>query len=58
MATYQDDPRDYALEMVEEGRISADGMLLALLTYMSHDDVRGALDANELSPRFEEDEEE
>jgi hypothetical protein len=38
--------------------VSADTMILALLQYMSHDDVRGALDANEMSPRFDEDEEE
>jgi len=48
------DPRDYALEMVEEGLVSADTMLVCMLKYMSHDDVRGALDANELSPRFDE----
>ena len=55
---FQSDPRDYALEMVEEGMVSADQMLLAMLVYMSHDDVRGALDANELAPRFTEDEDE
>ena len=53
-AQYKTDPRDYALEMVEEGLVSADTMLLAALKYMSHDDVRGMLDANELSPRFDE----
>lgn len=55
---FQRDPRDYALQMVEQGLVSADSMLLAMLKYMSHDDVRGALDANELSPRFDESEEE
>lgn len=53
---YQDDPRSYALEMVEEGLVSADTILLAMLKYMNHDDVREALDANELSPRFEKEE--
>lgn len=52
---FRRDPRDYALQMVEDGLVSADQMLLAMLDYMSHDDVRGALDANELSPRFDED---
>lgn len=52
---FRRDPRDYALQMVEDGLVSADQMLLAMLVYMSHDDVRGALDANELSPRFDED---
>ena len=54
---FRRDPRDYALEMVEQGLVSADSMLLCCLKYMSHDDVRGALDANELSPRFDEDSE-
>lgn len=49
---FQWDPRDYALEMVDQGLMSADQMLLAALKYMSHDDVRDMLDANELSPRF------
>lgn len=53
------DPRAYALNMVESGLVSADDMLLNALLYMSHDDVRGMLDVNELSPRFfEEDDEE
>lgn len=56
--TYQSNPRDYALEMVEEGLMNPGAMLLVMLSYMSHDDVRGALDANELSPRFTEDEDE
>jgi hypothetical protein len=30
-------------------------LLTAALKYMSHDDVRDMLDANELSPRFGED---
>ena len=40
---YNDNPRDYALEMVEEGLVDADTMLLCALKYMSHDDVRGML---------------
>ena len=55
---FQNDPRDYALRMVEEGLVSADQMLLCTLKYMSHDDVRDMLDANELSPRFNEDDDE
>ena len=55
---FRKDPRDYALQMVSDGLVSADNMLLAMLLYMSHDDVRGALDANEMSPRFNETEEE
>ena len=52
---FDSDPRDYALIMVEQGAVSADYILLACLKWMSHDDVRGMLDANEISPRFEED---
>ena len=55
---FQDDPRDYALELVEDG-FDANDILLGALKYMSTDDVREMLDANELSPRFlDEDEEE
>jgi len=48
---FKKDPRSYAMELVENG-VSAKEMLIAALVYMSHDDVRGFLDANELSPRF------
>ena len=51
---FQSEPRDYALEMVEIGLVSADHLLLCALKYMSHDDVREMLDINELSPRFDE----
>ena len=49
------DNRDKAIEMVEEGRVSADHLLLCCLKYMSNDDVDGMLDANELTDRFKED---
>jgi hypothetical protein len=52
--TYETDPRDYAMELIEEGRTSADYLLKACLAFMSHDDVRDMLDSNELSPRFTE----
>jgi len=47
---WRDDPRSYAVELVDEGMVSADTMILALLNYMSHDEVRDALEANELGP--------
>ena len=53
---FQENPRDYVSDMVESGLVSADHLLLCALKYMSHDDVRGMLDANELSPRFLEEE--
>ena len=44
--------RDKALELVEEGLVSADDMLIMALKYMSTDDVEDMLDSNELSERF------
>ena len=46
--------RDKALELVEEGIVSAEYLLTACLKYMSTDDVEDMLDANELSDRFME----
>jgi len=54
---FRKDPRDFALEMVENGLVTADHLLLCALKYMSHDDVRDMLDSNELSPRFDEESE-
>ena len=47
--------RDVALELVEEGMVSAEDMLVMALKYMSNDDVEDMLDCNELSERFMED---
>jgi hypothetical protein len=44
--------KDKALEMVEEGIVSAEVMLIMALKYMSTDDVEDMLDTNELSERF------
>jgi len=46
--------RDKALELVEEGMVSAEDMLTMALKYMSTDDVEDMLDTNELSERFTE----
>ena len=54
---FEKDPRSYALEMVDDGLLDARALAHLLLMYMSMADVRDALDANELSPRFDEDEE-
>ena len=48
--------RDEALDLVENGIVSAEAMLTMALKYMSTDDVADMLDCNELSERFEEDE--
>ena len=50
---FKRDPRSYALELVEQG-FSAQYLLEACLNYMSFGDVCDMLDANELSPRFDE----
>ena len=48
--------RDIAIELVENGLVSAESMLTMALKYMSNDDVEDMLDSNELSERFFEDE--
>ena len=50
--------RDAAFALVEEGLVSAEDMMTMALKYMSQDDVEEMLDANELSERFREDDDE
>jgi hypothetical protein len=50
--------RDEALELVENGIVTAENMLTMALKYMSTDDVADMLDCNELSSRFMDDEDE
>tara|TARA_R110000772_G_scaffold110233_1_gene213743 strand:+ start:261 stop:485 length:225 start_codon:yes stop_codon:yes gene_type:complete len=50
--------RDAAFALVEEGLVSAEQMMTMALSYMSVDDVEEMLDANELSERFREDDDE
>ena len=49
--------RDEALDLVENGIVSAEAMLTMALKYMSTDDVADMLDCNELSSRFADDDE-
>lgn len=49
--------RDEALELVENGVVTAEAMLTMCLKYMSTDDVADMLDCNELSERFMDDDE-
>ena len=49
--------RDIALELVDNGMVSAEDLLTMALKYMSNDDVEDMLDCNELSERFFEDDE-
>lgn len=44
--------RNVALELVDNGIVSAEEMLIMALKYMSNDDVEDMLDSNELSERF------
>jgi hypothetical protein len=46
------DWRDEAISMVEEGRVTADHLLMCCLKYMSNDEVYDMLDCNELTERF------
>ena len=50
--------RDEALDLIENGIVSADAMLTMCLKYMSTDDVADMLDCNELSKRFSDEDEE
>ena len=49
-------PRDKAIELVEDGFITYEQLATMALKYMSTDDVADMLDCNELSDRFLEDE--
>ena len=49
------DYRDFAIELTEEMNLSEKDMLVACLKYMSQDDVKGMLEANEYPMSSEED---
>ena len=49
--------RDKAIELVEEGIVDPIQMVIMCVKYMSEDDVADMMDCNELSERFDEDEE-
>ena len=51
------DYRDFAIELTEDMGFSTEDMLVACLKYMSQDDVKGMLEANEYPMSCEEDEE-
>ena len=46
--------RDKAIELVEEGIIDPIQMVIMCVKYMTENEVEDMLDANELSERFEE----
>jgi hypothetical protein len=47
------DYRDYAIELVEDNGFDAQQMLVAALKFMSQDDVKEMLHANEYPDRFD-----
>lgn len=49
------DYRDYAIELVDEGIVSARDLLIMAVKYMSQDDVRDMITVNELDALTEED---
>ena len=51
------DYRDFAIELTEDMGFSTEQMLVACLKYMSQDDVKNMLAANEYPMSCEEDEE-
>lgn len=55
---FRNDPRDFALSLVDEGMIDPMLLLTAALNWMSTDEVREMLDRNELSPRFDQEDNE
>jgi len=55
---FKRDPRSFAMSLVDDGMVDPMLMLRAALNWLSTDEVRDMLDANELSPRFSEDEDE
>jgi hypothetical protein len=54
---FKRDPRSFAIGLVDDGVVDPMLMLRAALNWLSTDEVREMLDANELSPRFAYDEE-
>jgi hypothetical protein len=50
------DYRDFAIELTEEMGFCSEQMLVAALKWMSQDDVKGMLEANEYPMSCEEDE--
>ena len=51
------DYRDFAIELTEDMGFSTEQMLVAALKWMSLDDVKGMLEANEYPMSCEEDDE-
>jgi len=49
------DYRDFAIELTEDMGFSTEQMLVAALKWMSQDDVKGMLEANEYPMSCEED---
>ena len=51
---FKKDPRDFVIEMIDSGYVDANAVVLMLVKYMSHDDVRECMRMNEIHPDFDE----
>jgi hypothetical protein len=49
---FERDPRDYLDTLIQEGIISKERMIELFMCHMTKDDIAEMLDAEELSPRF------
>jgi hypothetical protein len=47
---------DYLYDLVEEGSIHRRDLVIMVAKYLTREDIYGMLDANELTPRFREEE--
>lgn len=51
---FKNDPRSFVIELIDSGYVDANAIVLMLVKYMSHDDVRDCMRANEIHPDFDE----
>lgn len=49
---FNSDPIEYALDLIDQGRINENELLIACLKWMSYDQIREMLHENELSPEL------
>lgn len=49
---YENNPRVYALELLDAHYVTAEQLARVALNWLSYDECKAMLDASELSPRF------
>lgn len=47
---FNDDPREYVMELIESGLVSYHAITIAFLNYLSYEDIKDCMEAYELSP--------